>query len=88
MKYIISILIVLLGSFQRPTRVVFLGDSITEMADNKEGEGIYAGFITSLRNTFEDRDIELINKNLIQKKRLKYKKLIGNAKLEKIEFSR
>ena len=43
MKYIISTLIVLLVSCQRPTRVVFLGDSITEMGDNKEGEGIYEG---------------------------------------------
>lgn len=64
MKYIISTLIVLLVSCQRPTRVVFLGDSITEMGDNKEGEGIYEGFISSLRNTFEDHDIELINKGV------------------------
>lgn len=45
------------------TRVVFLGDSITELADNKEGEGTYKGFITLLRENV-NHEIELINKGV------------------------
>ena len=45
------------------TRVVFLGDSITELADNKEGEGTYKGFLTLLRENV-NQEIELINKGI------------------------
>lgn len=45
------------------TRVVFLGDSITELADNKEGEGTYKGFLTLLRENVS-QEIELINKGI------------------------
>lgn len=45
------------------TRVVFLGDSITELADNKEGDGTYKGFLTLMRENV-NQEIEIINKGI------------------------
>ena len=63
MKNKIYILMILMMSCTPPTRVVFLGDSITELADNKEGEGTYKGFLTLLRENV-NQEIELINKGI------------------------
>lgn len=45
------------------TKVVFLGDSITQQGENFEGEGTYKGFITSLRENVS-KEVELINKGI------------------------
>tara|TARA_A100001015_G_scaffold19024_1_gene21974 strand:- start:159 stop:815 length:657 start_codon:yes stop_codon:yes gene_type:complete len=45
------------------TKVVFLGDSITEAGESKEGDGTYKGFITSLKEDV-GQDMELINKGI------------------------
>lgn len=45
------------------TKVVFLGDSITEAGESIEGEGTYKGFITSLRENVS-QEVELINKGI------------------------
>ena len=45
------------------TKVVFLGDSITQAAESEEGEGTYKGFITSLRENVS-QEVELINKGI------------------------
>ena len=45
------------------TKVVFLGDSITQQGENFEGEGTYKGFITSLRENVS-QEVELINKGI------------------------
>ena len=45
------------------TKVVFLGDSITQQGENSEGEGTYKGFITSLRENVS-QEVELINKGI------------------------
>lgn len=45
------------------TKVVFLGDSITEAGESTEGEGTYKGFITSLRENVS-QEVELINKGI------------------------
>jgi len=45
------------------TKVVFLGDSITQQGENFEGEGTYKGFITSLRENIS-QEVELINKGI------------------------
>jgi lysophospholipase L1-like esterase len=45
------------------TKVVFLGDSITQAGESKEGEGTYKGFITSLKENV-GQETELINKGI------------------------
>ena len=45
------------------TKVVFLGDSITQAGESKEGEGTYKGFITSLKENV-GQEMELINKGI------------------------
>ena len=45
------------------TKVIFLGDSITQQGENSEGEGTYKGFITSLRENVS-QEVELINKGI------------------------
>ena len=45
------------------SKVVFLGDSITQAAESEEGEGTYKGFITSLRENVS-QEVELINKGI------------------------
>ena len=45
------------------TKVIFLGDSITQQGENFEGEGTYKGFITSLRENVS-QEVELINKGI------------------------
>ena len=45
------------------TKVIFLGDSITQAAESEEGEGTYKGFITSLRENVS-QEVELINKGI------------------------
>ena len=46
---ILLLLLIMITSCTNSTKVVFLGDSITQQAENSEGEGTYKGFITSLR---------------------------------------
>lgn len=50
-------------SCNHSSRVVFLGDSITELAENNEGKGTYKGFITLLREDTNQK-LELINKGI------------------------
>ena len=45
------------------SKVVFLGDSITQAAESEEGEGTYKGFITSLKENV-GQEMELINKGI------------------------
>ena len=45
------------------SKVIFLGDSITQAAESEEGEGTYKGFITSLRENVS-QEVELINKGI------------------------
>ena len=45
------------------SKVIFLGDSITQAAESEEGEGTYKGFITSLKENV-GQEMELINKGI------------------------
>ncbi len=63
MKKISLLTLILLTACTNSTKVIFLGDSITEAAENYEGEGTYKGFITSLRENV-GQEIELINKGI------------------------
>ena len=45
------------------SKVIFLGDSITQAAESEEGEGTYKGFITSLKENI-GQEMELINKGI------------------------
>ena len=63
MKKILLLLLIVITSCTNSTKVVFLGDSITQQAENSEGEGTYKGFITSLRENVS-KEVELINKGI------------------------
>ena len=63
MKKILILLLIMITSCTNSTKVVFLGDSITQQAENSEGEGTYKGFITSLRENVS-KEVELINKGI------------------------
>ena len=63
MKKILILLLIMITSCTNSTKVVFLGDSITQQAENSEGEGTYKGFITSLRENVS-QEVELINKGI------------------------
>ena len=63
MKKILLLLIIMITSCTNSTKVVFLGDSITQQGENSEGEGTYKGFITSLRENVS-QEVELINKGI------------------------
>ena len=45
------------------SKVIFLGDSITQAGESEEGEGTYKGFITSLKENI-GQEMELINKGI------------------------
>jgi len=60
---ILLLLLIMITSCTNSTKVVFLGDSITQQAENSEGEGTYKGFITSLRENVS-KEVELINKGI------------------------
>jgi lysophospholipase L1-like esterase len=73
MKKIIIIVTLILSSCSNPTKVIFLGDSITELAIYSKGENIvndtlivdseYDGFISLLKQKLDD-DVELIGKGI------------------------
>ena len=63
MKKLSLVILVLLTACTNSTKVVFLGDSITEAGESKEGDGTYKGFITSLKEDV-GQDMELINKGI------------------------
>jgi lysophospholipase L1-like esterase len=63
MKKILLLLIIMITSCTNLTKVVFLGDSITQQGENSEGEGTYKGFITLLRENV-NQEVELINKGI------------------------
>ena len=63
MKKILILLLIMITSCTNSTKVVFLGDSITQQGENSEGEGTYKGFITSLRENVS-QEVELINKGI------------------------
>ena len=63
MKKISLIILVLMTACTNSTKVIFLGDSITEAGESKEGEGTYKGFITSLKENV-GQEMELINKGI------------------------
>ena len=63
MKKILILLLIMITSCTNSTKVVFLGDSITQQGENSEGEGTYKGFITSLRENVS-KEVELINKGI------------------------
>ena len=46
MKKLSLIILVIMTACNNSTKVVFLGDSITQQGENFEGEGTYKGFIT------------------------------------------
>ena len=63
MKKILILLLIMITSCTNSTKVIFLGDSITQQGENSEGEGTYKGFITSLRENVS-QEVELINKGI------------------------
>ena len=63
MKKLSLLILILLSACTNSTKVVFLGDSITEAGESIEGEGTYKGFITSLRENVS-QEVELINKGI------------------------
>jgi lysophospholipase L1-like esterase len=63
MKKLSLLILILLSACTNSTKVVFLGDSITEAGESIEGEGTYKGFITSLRENVS-QELELINKGI------------------------
>ena len=63
MKKLSLLILVLMTACTNSTKVVFLGDSITEAGESKEGDGTYKGFITSLKEDV-GQDMELINKGI------------------------
>ena len=63
MKKLSLIILVIMTACNNSTKVVFLGDSITQAAESEEGEGTYKGFITSLRENVS-QEVELINKGI------------------------
>ena len=63
MKKILVLMLIMITSCTNSTKVIFLGDSITQQAENSEGEGTYKGFITSLRENVS-QEVELINKGI------------------------
>ena len=63
MKKLSLIILVIMTACNNSTKVVFLGDSITQQGENFEGEGTYKGFITSLRENIS-QEVELINKGI------------------------
>ena len=63
MKKLSLLILILLSDCTNSTKVVFLGDSITEAGESIEGEGTYKGFITSLRENVS-QELELINKGI------------------------
>ena len=63
MKKLSLLILVLLTACTNSTKVVFLGDSITEAGESKEGDGTYKGFITLLKEDV-GQDMELINKGI------------------------
>jgi lysophospholipase L1-like esterase len=63
MKKLSLLILILLTACTNTTKVVFLGDSITEAGESIEGEGTYKGFITSLRENVS-QEVELINKGI------------------------
>ena len=63
MKKLSLIILVIMTACSNSSKVIFLGDSITQAAESKEGEGTYKGFITSLRENVS-QEVELINKGI------------------------
>ena len=63
MKKLSLLILVLMTACTNSTKVVFLGDSITQAGESKEGEGTYKGFITSLKENV-GQEMELINKGI------------------------
>ena len=63
MKKLSLIILVIMTACNNSTKVIFLGDSITQQGENSEGEGTYKGFITSLRENVS-QEVELINKGI------------------------
>ena len=63
MKKLSLIILVIMTACSNSSKVIFLGDSITQAAESEEGEGTYKGFITSLRENVS-QEVELINKGI------------------------
>ena len=63
MKKLSLIILVIMTACNNSSKVVFLGDSITQAAESEEGEGTYKGFITSLKENV-GQEMELINKGI------------------------
>ena len=63
MKKLSLTILVLMIACTNSTKVVFLGDSITEAAESIEGERTYKGFITLLKENV-GQEMKLINKGI------------------------
>ncbi|MDG2236049.1 MAG: SGNH/GDSL hydrolase family protein [Flavobacteriaceae bacterium] len=63
MKKLSLIILVIMTACSNSSKVIFLGDSITQAAESEEGEGTYKGFITSLKENI-GQEMELINKGI------------------------
>ena len=63
MKKLSLIILVIMTACSNSSKVIFLGDSITQAGESEEGEGTYKGFITSLKENI-GQEIELINKGI------------------------
>jgi lysophospholipase L1-like esterase len=63
MKKLSLIILVIMTACSNSSKVIFLGDSITQAAESEEGEGTYKGFITSLKENV-GQEMELINKGI------------------------
>ena len=63
MKKLSLLILVIMTACNNSTKVVFLGDSITQQGENSDSEGTYKGFITLLREKVS-REVELINKGI------------------------
>jgi|TARA_B100001094_G_scaffold82432_1_gene78696 lysophospholipase L1-like esterase len=63
MKKLSLIILVIMTACSNSSKVIFLGDSITQAGESVEGEGTYKGFITSLKENI-GQEMELINKGI------------------------
>tara|TARA_B100001059_G_C17568062_1_gene443510 strand:- start:13 stop:702 length:690 start_codon:yes stop_codon:yes gene_type:complete len=63
MKKLSLIILVIMTACSNSSKVIFLGDSITQAGESEEGEGTYKGFITSLKENI-GQEMELINKGI------------------------
>ena len=63
LKKVALILIILMSSCDQKTKVIFLGDSITELADSSGLEGTYRGFLAIMRERMPS-SFDFINKGV------------------------